>query len=94
MLEVRGYLVIPGRLRAGRQRWNEDKALSVQLGKRICALRLKRGWTQVELGVNCDHLSRVHISDLEREVREVGLYKLRKIAKAFDTTMSRLLTGL
>jgi transcriptional regulator with XRE-family HTH domain len=39
-------------------------------------------------------LSRVHISDLERGVREVGLYKLRKIARAFETTMSRLLTGL
>jgi transcriptional regulator with XRE-family HTH domain len=73
---------------------SEDKALSVQLGKRIRALRLKRGWTQVELGVNCNHLSRVHISDVERGVREIGLYKLRKIAKAFDTTMSRLLTGL
>lgn len=48
----------------------------------------------MELGVNCNNLSRVHISDLERGVREVGLYKLRKIAKAFDTTMSRLLTGL
>ena len=63
-------------------------------GKRIRALRIKRGWIQVELGVNCNHLSRVHISDLERGVREVGLYKLRKIAKAFNTTMSRLLSGL
>ncbi|MBZ5503875.1 MAG: helix-turn-helix domain-containing protein [Acidobacteriia bacterium] len=72
---------------------SEDQVLSATLGKRIRALRLKRGWTQVELGVIAD-LSRVHISDLERGVREVGLYKLRKIARAFETTMSRLLTGL
>jgi transcriptional regulator with XRE-family HTH domain len=72
---------------------SEDQTLSATLGKRIRALRKKRGWTQVELGVIAD-LSMVHISDLERGVREVGLYKLRKIARAFETTMSRLLTGL
>jgi transcriptional regulator with XRE-family HTH domain len=53
----------------------------------------KEAGSRVELGVNCNHFSRVHISDLERGVREVGLYKLRKIAKAFNTTMSRLLSG-
>jgi len=71
----------------------EDRALSAKLGKRIRALRIKRGWTQVDLGVNAN-LSRVHISDLERGVREVGLYKLRKIARAFETTMPKLLSGL
>jgi ribosome-binding protein aMBF1 (putative translation factor) len=71
----------------------EDKELSRKLGVRIRALRLKRGWTQTELGVYCDELSRVHISDLERGKREVGLYVLRKIARALEITPSRLLSG-
>ena len=56
------------------------------LDTHVRALRPKGSWTQVELGVNCHHLSRVHISDLERGVREAGLYSLRKI-EAFDTAM-------
>jgi transcriptional regulator with XRE-family HTH domain len=71
----------------------EDKVLATALGKRIRALRVKRNWSQVELAVHAD-LSRVHVSDLERGTREVGLFKLRKIARAFGTTMARLLKGL
>lgn len=72
----------------------EDKELSRRLGVRIRALRKKKGWTETELGVYCDELSRVHISDLELGKREIGFYTLRKIARALETTMSRLLSGL
>lgn len=76
-----------------RRRSPEDTELSRKLGVRIRALRKKRGWTQTELGVYCDELSRVHISDLERGKREAGLYALRKIARALEITPSRLLSG-
>ena len=72
----------------------EDRELSRKLGGRIRALRNKRGWTQTEFGVYCDGLSRVHVSDLELGKREIGFYLLRKVARAFETTMSRLLSGL
>ena len=67
--------------------------LCLALGKRIRALRQKKGWTQSELAVHLD-LSRGHLSDLERGTREVGLITLQVIARGLDTTMAKLLRGL
>ena len=68
-------------------------ALLVKLGKRIQALRRKKGWTQTDMAAYLD-MNRGHISDIERGKREVGIITLQVIAKGLDTTMSRLLRGL
>lgn len=68
-------------------------SLLLQLGKRIRALRMKKGWTQTDLAVHLD-LNRGHISDIELGKREVGIITLQVIARGLDTTMARLLEGL
>jgi transcriptional regulator with XRE-family HTH domain len=70
-----------------------EHALLNRLGKRIQALRKKKGWTQTDLAVHLD-MNRGHISDIERGKREVGLITLQVIARGLDTTMARLLKGL
>jgi len=70
-----------------------NHALLVQLGKRIQALRKKKGWTQTDMAVSLD-INRGHISDIERGKREVGLITLQVIARGLDTTMSSLLRRL
>ena len=67
--------------------------LLVQLGKRIQALRRKKGWTQTDLAVHLD-MNRGHLSDVERGKREVGIITLQVIAAGLDTTMANLLRGL
>jgi transcriptional regulator with XRE-family HTH domain len=68
-------------------------ALLVKLGKRIRALRKRKGWTQTDMAVYLD-MNRGHISDIERGKREVGLITLQVIATGLDTTMAILLKGL
>jgi transcriptional regulator with XRE-family HTH domain len=68
-------------------------ALLVKLGKRIQVLRLRRGWTQVDMAAYLD-MNRGHISDIERGKREVGVITLQIIATGLDTTMAKLLRGL
>ena len=68
-------------------------ALLVKLGKRIRALRLKRGWTQSEMAAYLD-VNRGHLSDIERGKREVGIITLQIIARGLNTSMASLLRGL
>jgi transcriptional regulator with XRE-family HTH domain len=70
-----------------------NHALLVKLGKRIQALRKKKGWTQTDMAVHLD-MNRGHISDIERGKREVGIITLQVIATGLDTTMANLLRGL
>lgn len=65
----------------------------VQLGERIRQLRKKRGWRQIDLAEQSG-IHEVHISDLERGVREVGLRHLAALANAFELSLSELLRGL
>jgi transcriptional regulator with XRE-family HTH domain len=67
--------------------------LCTELGRRIRSLRLRKGWTQVDMAVHLG-ISRGHISDLEMGKREIGLLMLQVIARGLDTTMERLLKGL
>ena len=64
----------------------------IALGKRIRALRMAKGWTQVEMAAYLG-INRGHLSDLESGKREIGLLMLQVIAKGLDTTMERLLKG-
>lgn len=72
---------------------SSNHALLAQLGKRIQALRKKKGWTQTDMAVYLD-MNRGHISDIERGKREAGIITLQVIAKGLDTTMSALLRDL
>jgi transcriptional regulator with XRE-family HTH domain len=67
--------------------------LFAELGKRIRALRRKKGWSQIEMAAYLD-INRGHLSDLERGRREVCLLMLQVIARGLDTTMEKLLQGL
>jgi transcriptional regulator with XRE-family HTH domain len=68
-------------------------ALLVKLGKRIQALRKKKGWTQTDMAAYLD-MNRGHISDIERGKRKVGIITLQIIAAGLNTTMAKLLKDL
>jgi len=70
-----------------------NHALLVKLGKRIQALRMRKGWTQTDMAAYLD-MNRGHISDIERGKREVGIITLQIIARGLDTTMANLMKGL
>lgn len=65
----------------------------VLLGERIRRLRKARGWRQIDLAAHSG-VHEVHLSDLERGSREVGLKTLKKIADALGTTMAEMLKEL
>jgi transcriptional regulator with XRE-family HTH domain len=60
------------------------------LGERIRQLRKKRGWRQIDLAEQSG-IHEVHISDLERGAREVGLRHLAALAAAFEMSLSEFL---
>jgi transcriptional regulator with XRE-family HTH domain len=72
---------------------SSDNLVCAALGKRSRALRLSKGWTQVEMAVHLG-INRGHLSDIERGKREIGLLMLQVIAKGLDTTMDKLVKGL
>jgi len=65
----------------------------IQLGERIRQLRKKRGWRQIDLAQHSG-IHEVHISDLERGVREVGLRHLVALAAAFELPLNEFLKGV
>lgn len=68
-------------------------ALLDALGKRICALRKQKGWTQTDMAV-CLDIGRSHLSEIENGKREAGVVMLQIISKGLDVTMSKLLKDL
>jgi transcriptional regulator with XRE-family HTH domain len=64
--------------------------ISVRLGRRLHALRTKRGWTQAYLA-EVSGLGRSHISQLENGRREAGLRALEMLAVSFRISVSELL---
>jgi len=67
--------------------------IRARFGKRLHALRTKRGVTQVELADELG-LRRTYISDLERGKRNVSLMTLEIIARGFKMSVSQLLSRL
>jgi transcriptional regulator with XRE-family HTH domain len=65
----------------------------LQLGERIRQLRKRRAWRQIDLAQHSG-IHEVHISDLERGVREVGLRHLAALASAFELSLSEFLKGI
>ncbi len=64
-----------------------------ELGERIRKLRKKNGWRQIDLAEQSG-IHEVHISDLERGAREVGLRHLAALAAAFEMSLSEFLKGV
>ena len=67
--------------------------ICVRLGARIRELRKARGWRQIDLAQHSG-VHEVHISDLERGEREVGLRNLAALAKGLDVKLEDLVAGL
>jgi len=67
--------------------------ICIRLGKRIRALRKAKGWRQIDLAQHCG-VREVHLSYLERGMREVGFNTLVSIAKALDVKLSDLLRDI
>ncbi len=67
--------------------------ICVQLGERIRKLRKQRGWRQIDLAEQSG-IHEVHISDLERGSREIGLRHLAALAAAFDLSLAALVKTL
>lgn len=65
----------------------------IQLGRKIRELRKAKGWRQIDLAQHSG-VHEVHISDLERGSREVGLMTLHAIAEALGVSLSDLLRGV
>lgn len=64
-----------------------------RLGARIRDVRKAKGWRQIDLAQHSG-VHEVHISDLERGSREVGLRTLLALAKALDVSLEFLVRGL
>jgi transcriptional regulator with XRE-family HTH domain len=67
--------------------------ICVQLGKRIRELRKAKGWRQIDLAQHSG-VHEVHISDLERGTREIGLRTLKALASALDVKIVELMKGV
>ncbi len=67
--------------------------ICIQLGERIRELRKQRGWRQIDLAEQSG-IHEVHISDLERGSREIGLRHLAALAAAFDLSLAALVKTL
>ena len=63
------------------------------LGKRIRALRLKKGWNQEALAFEAN-VNKNYISDLERGMRKPSLTILRRISHALEISLSELFIGI
>jgi XRE family aerobic/anaerobic benzoate catabolism transcriptional regulator len=67
--------------------------ICVLLGNRIRQLRKAKGWRQIDLAQHSG-VHEVHISDLERGSREVGLRTLLALAEALDVKLADIFKGL
>tara|TARA_R110000868_G_scaffold161699_1_gene392465 strand:+ start:4431 stop:4643 length:213 start_codon:yes stop_codon:yes gene_type:complete len=67
--------------------------IKVNFGKRVKQLRLSKGYSQEKLAEISD-LDRTYIPGIEAGKRNVSLMVVEKIAKAFNLTISELLTEL
>ena len=67
--------------------------ICVVLGQRIRELRKAKAWRQIDLAEHSG-VHEVHISDIERGSREVGLKTFKKITVAMGTSISELTRDL
>jgi transcriptional regulator with XRE-family HTH domain len=70
-----------------------DKASLREFGQRVRKLREAAKWSQEELAEHCG-LHRTYVGAIERGERNLALLNIRKIARAFGLTLSKLVEGL
>jgi transcriptional regulator with XRE-family HTH domain len=64
--------------------------ICIRLGKRIRAIRKSKGWRQIDLAQHCG-VREVHLSYVERGMREVGFNTLVAIAEGLNVKLSDLI---
>jgi len=67
--------------------------ICIRLGKRIRAIRKAKGWRQIDLAQHSG-VREVHLSYVERGLREVGFNTLVAIAKGLDVKLSDLIRDI
>ena len=68
---------------------SDEPGIRRRLAKRIRVLRAERGWSQEALA-EIAGLHRNYIGQVEREMVNVGVENLAKLAAAFQVTMGEL----
>ena len=68
---------------------SDEPDIRCRLAKRIRTLRAERGWSQEALA-EIAGLHRNYIGQVEREMVNVGVENLAKLAAAFQVTMGEL----
>jgi transcriptional regulator with XRE-family HTH domain len=71
----------------------KSSELLAHLGLRIRRLRKLRDWTQVEMAEKFG-VDRSFLADLERGKTNISLLMLDTIARGFEISLSKLLSGL
>ena len=64
-----------------------------KIGDRIRKLRQERGLSQEKFANLCE-LDRTYIASIEQGNRNVSIVNLKKIARAFELTLSELFEGI
>jgi transcriptional regulator with XRE-family HTH domain len=67
--------------------------VQARFGKRLRALRKKHGWTQEAWSYKLG-LDRTYLSDIENGRMNVSIVNLEIIAKGFDISLAKLLSGI
>jgi transcriptional regulator with XRE-family HTH domain len=67
--------------------------ICVRFGKRLRALRQQREWTQVYMAEHVG-MDRSFISDLENGKKEICIRNLEVLARAFEMSVSQLLSRI
>ena len=66
--------------------------IRVQLGQRVRALRIRRGWTQVEMA-DLLAMDRSYLSEIETGKKDPSLTMLKQLADGLATSVSELTCG-
>ena len=67
--------------------------VTVELGRRVRALRQKRGLSQERLG-ELAHVHRTYVGSLERGERNVALINIVRLAEALEVDPAELVKGM
>jgi DNA-binding XRE family transcriptional regulator len=73
--------------------WSVSSDICVRFGKRLRNLRKRREWTQVYMAEHVG-MDRSFISDLENGKNEICIRNLELLARAFEMSVSQLMSRL
>ena len=73
--------------------WSVSSDICVRFGQRLRTLRKKKQWTQVYMAEHVG-MDRSFISDLENGKKEICIRNLELLARAFEMTVSQLMSRL